>query len=290
MQRCYLSSSGKSLLELLIATTIGLSILLALTTVLSGSVRRLLTLNHEMNKRYAALRLQSLTEQLASDFDTYALDLPVRIHHAGRITYVSGDENPLGGSAYQPSPFSEAVTALRIAAHRTMRVIQTSEESTNAVTVLACSIFPQSSYQSSASYVGITLEGATELLTQSVSNAGRPGCFRLSLRTSNSMLVQAPSNLHPAYVRVMLPIESLYTYFIDISGNLRMVSHRGEANLENQPVLELPESTKLNFNWSEQDGFFSLTTELQIEDETKSFYSHSRLARKRLELLLLNIP
>ena len=92
-------------------------------------------------------------------------------------------------------------------------------------------------------------------------------------------------------VRQLIPVRRHYTLYTDLSRQLRWLSHRGEANVENQPLLSGIAALRLRLVPLLNGKILQLSGEIEaVGGQPRRFSLMHRLGRFDHLNLLLNRP
>jgi len=230
------TSAGLSSFEILVALLISIPlIIMAAVAVLRGA-RNLIEAKRIQDEAQVTLRLEELVARGLEGADAEAL-LPLpRLHRRGEVTYADGSRNELSTTnSLQPAPGSDALTFVETTPGARMRVRRAESTPDGAMSLFVCPAVPADPAPL-RSFLGFGADGMVELVGRGVPHPGNPGCSDLMVVPARSMV--APGTEQDSrFVRLVIPVESIATLYLDRSGRLRYVGHRGGENIENQPLF-----------------------------------------------------
>lgn len=237
MKSALYSEKAYSLLEVLIALVLSLALLAPAASLLgqiANFISRYLTLSSDYHSQ---IRLESILRQSVQDSDSHRLSIYARIHKWGQITFTDQSLNPVMFGTLKPSPDSDAISSMYLESQNRLRIIE--QSFTGQYLQLKACLLAQPSflYAEIRSFLALSAEGFAELKTESVSNSFKPGCYDLVLQTTKSILIPPCQECAQDNWSMLLPIRRIYSIYLDQDLELRYLSHVGESNIENQPLL-----------------------------------------------------
>ena len=282
---------GFSTLELFVSLAISLPVLLMTAQLLHRSTMMNIKLKTEAAINSRALRLRSIMEDVMSDLDSHRLPVPVRVHSGAQINYADGQPNPIMQHAeLAPVADSDAVTALRVDFQNILRV-RSATYQTSGTRFEACHQPGVSLDQDLIkNYLAVSADGMFELGGESVPMPGDPLCRYLILEPQVSMSLQTPATVRPENVRLLIPITKHYTIYIDRTGQLRLLGHRGAENIENQPLTGPYRGLSMHLQLTNERFSFLKASLNSAKPRPLTISVHNQLARLPLMNILLNAP
>lgn len=239
-----------STLELLTALGICLPLLAALSVGLTSEIDAYRALRKQHAEESTLLRVEELLQHAALDGDSAPWAPAHRIHRNGRVSLYDGTPNNImsAAAARRPLAGSDAITSASYDLEHSLSV-RTAHLQGSVLRVTACPRYRAASTpRKAASLLGLSADGAFEVLPREREITPGSGCRTLRLRAAKSMLTPAASLLDLRLIRLLVPIIRLRTLYIDRDGQLRHLSHRGSENSENQPVLSGMETMRLRIS------------------------------------------
>lgn len=245
--------SGNALLEILIALGISSLIVGALASLAHQSMHAYSRIiKAEADLRFH-VRLRTKLQRVLDELDYSILDLPPRVHPVGSLFFGDGTTNPLmqkhGPLALQKQ--STALTAVALASWFQFTVLEV-KEIAGMVALYACpsgTVLPDAAHgfdgSKFKSFLGIAADGMHELVgTFSFWKPSVQGSCRIfQIKTPpRSMLANTLPPEGAATIRKIIPIDALYTLYLDTQGAYRYLGHVGEKNVENQPLFRSAQS------------------------------------------------
>jgi hypothetical protein len=286
-------SAGISLLELLVAIAVSAPLLAALSLAVKeqGVFYRLLQSKDSSDTVF--LRTRSLLEQLVHDGDSSALIPLPRLHKHGNIRFTDGSPNSVmrGAASRRPHHASDAITAAAVDARRSLRIVSY-QAGASRISVTACPIFETNSpAEQFHGFLGISLHGVFEVTSPQSKIAVSGVCGTYELKPTKSMLTRTATVRDLSLIRLLIPITRIRSLYVDRKYELRYLSHRGDVNLENQPVVSNLKAMSLNSTALRPWNLHTLSAELVVRGNArKEFSLVARIARAKVFNQLLNFP
>jgi hypothetical protein len=226
---------GFILLEVLASTVVCSLLLLMLAALLHGAIRQLSALKIARDTNLSQLAVESILGKVASDMDAFPIGPSPRIHR-GEISFTDGTPNPIMHGASPPSPDSCAITYSAVELEASMEIRSAVRQGSDTL-YTACPRYGRG-FRSS-DHVGVIAALPYRLAELVVSSAerGSSGCVLIAAHAPKSMLT-TPLSSDQEGVTTLIPVREIYTYYLDRAGTLRRISHRGELNVEQQPMRE----------------------------------------------------
>ncbi len=225
-----------STLSIMVTLIIACPLLAGAVSSLHGLVKNTVRVQEESQATFNYLRTRALVSGVMRGLDSHRLRIFPRVHKHGVIRFTDGSANPVmkSNSHTFPDSNSDAITSLELNLHSKL-LVTACQMNSNVAEFSAC-IDPNTNFTNSSTetYLGVGLQGFQEL-TGLASGSGT--CRTLSLSASKSMSVIAPTGAAPCDSLLIVPILRHYTLYVDSEENLRFLSHRGDNNVENQPLL-----------------------------------------------------
>jgi len=249
--------AGALMLELLLSISLTITISGAILSLLHASVVLNLSAIKASDRAYAEARLKLYLHQAMHNLDSHRLPLEINIHKLGNLKLTDGSAIiPSANPDHAPSADSDAFTSLELDVGGTLilekiwpdgRLDVCSENSLK--TIPSSRLIP--------SWIAVGVDGVSEIqITSQTPLVGSVRCFQISItRTKSVSVPEFPSPL--ARWIFLLPIKSHFTIYMDITGQLRYLSHQGEVIIENQPIAK------------GIDGFYLVATKIGPEKTTE---------------------
>ena len=291
-----MKQNGFSQLELLCCLVISLPLLGVISSVLHSSTKELAVVKEKRFHSLSVLRSQIIINKIINDLDQHTLRILPVIHKNGLLKYVNGRRVRLGNSSsvVRPLQNSDAITYASIDLNAMQEVI-TWQNTNNSLKIFSCSRFNGALVRDKhRSVLGLGVSGFTELVVNwkksGTSNANpNRTCFELTLIPQDSMI---SSNGHNSKEKLyyLVPVNELYTYYVDRQRQLRFLSHSGSRNIENQPIAR--KFNRLNFQFRAYNAdIYCLQASLLKANETSTSISKcNHLGRAENLDFLLNRP
>lgn len=223
---------GISSLELIVALGVGAPLLVLIVTILLSAVTRLTQARIRYSEQVIFERASSYLSQVVDDTDGHRLDILPRVHSLGRITFTDG--TPISIKHFPLSEDSTAVSGIQLDIRGT-HVTRSAMDDGSALVV--CPRFGATlPFENPRSYLGISPDGIKEVIGDLNRDEYGQGCRLLRIKESKSIIVPNSPKIAPGTFRTIIPIVRIYSIIVTKDGELRYLSHRGEAIIENQPI------------------------------------------------------
>lgn len=225
---------GFSLLEILITLSVVSVISLSLVKAFLSSAKTSITLSNFNNESYISLKTFQHFKKIARDIDSYYLDQMYKIHDKGAVLFADGSQNAIMQSKDQtPELNSNAITVVRLKSNNLLGVKELIKNGT-VYSLKACLTNENENLQINdiRNYLAISSDGIFETIGN-LSTIGKT-CASGEIQSTKSMLWR---NSDSITIAILIPIESLYTIYLNSRRELRLLGHAGEKNIENQPLL-----------------------------------------------------
>lgn len=277
------SESARALLELIIALIIALPLLLGITQTSTHFAKSLHTIKLKTSQIYIETKVQNEIGTITEQLDLHRLNIPPRIHTNGRITYSNGAPNPvsLRTDLLKPSRSSDAITTYTLSGIQELRIVDTDYSAIPTIfyTCLAYDLtgLNLKKIQDHEIFVGITTAGYVELTGSAIAWNGVSGkkCYAVALSTNDGMIGQKNSLHHLPFIKLLFPVDRIYTLYIDQVGRLRYLGHRGILNIENQPILEGVNSLNLSLDYFPLPAHIRIKSTLKLPNNNKPLITTS---------------
>ncbi|MCB0338247.1 MAG: hypothetical protein KDD53_01525 [Bdellovibrionales bacterium] len=191
-------------------------------------------------------------EKIAIDLDSHRLNILPRIHPNGVITYSTGALNIVHESRHPPREGSDAITTASISTKSALRVTKEAGSGLSRE-YIACTVFPtlfvNKDLNGEREFIAVTADGLVEMIGKKISiveNSEKQKCYSLNLKAISGMLLEISNDFSKEHPLLLFPITSLYSLYVDSKDTLRFIGHRGDLNIENQPLVSPIRSMKLS--------------------------------------------
>ncbi len=237
-----LKLSGFTLYEFLISTLISL-------TVITVSLNSLGTVSFQAKKAEVklaeislALRISSEVERIFRFSEQTPLKFPPIIHPAGQIRLADSSLNIVhyGNIKLQPAPESMVLSNISLDFIQGLK-IENCSVSGKKYQGKAC-LKTSDSLQSHKSYLLYSLDGYQEAAG---TFSGNGKCRDFSLEATDGIYFRSINNLKSCNLIYLIPIKAIQSLYISKQGDLRLITHRGQDNPENQPLTRTFPDIKL---------------------------------------------
>lgn len=238
---------GNSPVEVLISLLLLSLVLSAGYPLIQSITRQALELERFHQRVSNSIYLRRLLARVLDDIDAHPFPLWPRAHLRGRLFAADNGTLIIPGrsSDLDPHPDSDAITSFRLLArssHRITKVLSTAVP----VHYEACPRFG-GTFDSTkiATFLAIGSDGFHELRGTSIRDRTASGCRIFSLTPTQSMFVHPLADFRADSVFELVPVDAVYTLYIDSQSRLRYLGYRGIEVIENQPLRENVEQLTL---------------------------------------------
>ncbi len=287
-----MNHAGFTLFEVLVALLLGsiislcsLKLVTSLSTAYYASLR-------ESEHAAAIIRTELLLADSVAAQDTNPFPVGFRIHKRARISTPDGRANPVVQAPVllRPLAGTDAVTSTSFETTQALKVLAVAEQGPN-LRVTACPRWkPLDASTRIRNFLAVSPAGYFEL-TSLLPISKLAKCTELSLRSEPSLITRRPRPGDLSEVRVLIPIRYIHSLYVGRSGELRLLSHVGNRNIENQPILRGLKRLSLRA-WI-TPGFPGVGVQASLGSRRKELISSSyvpRLGRQSPLNFLLNRP
>ena len=286
-----MNKAGFSYLELLLFMGLGLPLVSILVLTLNRNIilkSRVYDISQNLQSQIQA---KGYYERVISDLDLHRIKLLPIIHRSGAIHYKNDSLNTVSKRTdnLRPTENSDAITSIRISAKNSFKIISRKKVG-NLVEFTACPIFNlESLTQEIKAVIALSPSGFAELVGSSSRLDTHKNCRMFTLSPVVSMSTAAVSIEQALSSSALIPIIAHYTLYVDSSSQLRYLSHLGEQNIENQPLIK--NINKVSLVLTQHNGSFHLL-KVQIAAGSSiplEFNLSNHLSRKHFSETLLNL-
>lgn len=242
---------------------------------------------------HSLLKADAFLSKTAAEGDQHSLAHLTVIHLNGEIRYGAGALNPVSTRTddKRPSIESDAISQISLAIRNALTISNISHVA-GAFSLQGCPKYPGQNItfsDTSRSYLAVGTYGMTEFIAdRSPLGGATPNCWEFRGMQSDGMILEA--NLPDLnFTRYLIPIDKIYTIYIDSRNRLRFIGHEGLDNKENQPLSDGEINFKLRIlNWpTPHHQALEATFWPNTDKALKKFYLQ-RLPRRSLLDFLLN--
>ncbi|NLF24429.1 MAG: hypothetical protein GX589_02060 [Deltaproteobacteria bacterium] len=283
---------GASALEALIGLVLAAPLMLMVGTGVHSALVHYLRIRVEHQNQYALIKTEGLLEKLMQGLDSHAFTLPLRIHKAGNIVMTNGEPNRVLSSKKNPPDLrSDAITGIALEITASYGVVRFEQQPWWYV-FYACPRFDRRLHpEEFKSFVGISPDGPIELRGTYLAHPGNAECLDFELAPVESMSVVAGDLLGAEHIKDIIPVSRHHTFYVDQQQQLRLLSHRGAENVENQPLLRGVQSLKLSMEGVFGGSVSALSAEVKFVDgRNESFTLVHKLGQSSYYNFLMNRP
>jgi hypothetical protein len=283
--------SGFSTLEVAISIGLIMPCFLALAVIFSASAGSLNREKTNKTETYNIIRIKQLLSEVTKEIDLHPFLLVPRIHKNGLIRFTDGKLNKVvkAAGANRPLLTSDAITYLRLNILDSFEILSFDKDTSY---INACSRYgTQIQAALYENYLVIGPSGFFEgvLHTPQITNSLSRTCINGLISFPQSMIGNPAKEIVPEHARFIIPIERIYTLYTDRKKILRFLGHRGQVNIENQPILQ--NSPELNLKTELMpSGLINMETKLVLGKRQILVNLTNRLQRVPFLNYLLNRP
>lgn len=199
----------------------------------------LVNAQHEDRRTAILLKSEILAGDSARAYDTSAWNIGLRVHKHAKIRFSDGALNPVmqGNQTLRPKSGTDALTSAALVTKHSILLVNSSRHGSR-LRATACPRWqPLVATPAYKSFLGLLPDGFIELIAdQRISSLQQ--CRTLSFSFNRSMIAGTSSPEALLSIRALVPISHIHTLYVDRRGQLRLISHQGQRNIENQPLLE----------------------------------------------------
>lgn len=282
------SDSGFSVPETIISLALGLTLLTAMCkfqAVLSTQSRNI---QSWLKDYYISAHLERELIRLFQSTDSHPFNFTPKLHSNGNIVFKNGAINPVvnGNTKFRPSPLSDAITNFQLVTEMLSDITdcQLIDQQINGQACLRyLSSASTSSYQS---FMVISIDGSYEA-QGSFKGTGR--CKQYSLSVSESMIFDSPKIDSICNYRLIIPLDFIQTIYQSQTGDFRLISHRNQANVENQPLTAANPMLNISLNLEQSAPTLSLQFTIHSQQTSYQRHIHSFLGKQSADNFIFNI-
>jgi hypothetical protein len=231
---------GMTALELLVSLLLGAPLMLCAAVLLTTVSTQSAKLKSIERRVTATATIHTLLTRAMNDIETLPFGVTPRIHVGGAIRFTDQTENAVmhGPLVHHPSPKSDALTSVRADVRNSFSV-KSYTWSGSSLALQACPRFGfnPATFDDYHSYLILSVDAQLEGVAEGISNAASlaPHCKTFRLAVQKSMFF--PDSAQGQIPLVVIPLDTVWTLYVDRQHTLRYLSHAGTRNLENQPIL-----------------------------------------------------
>ena len=227
---------GATLIDVLASIAIGAPIIVSLIAMVSSSVKLISVAEEQHRRVLVTRRIESISAILSNDINRHRLPVIPRIHEKGKIGYYDGTPLPISPQipANRPESNSTAITYLRLSMGQARWITQHEEGGESEACRPSVQTLPPETVRGVLAISAEGIENMASSITQGSELTEK--CVRVKLSALPRSMMTPTGIISPASVNIIIPIESMYTYFVSEGGELRLLSHDGQRTIEHQPV------------------------------------------------------
>ena len=290
--RASLTERGIALLEALLAALLAAPLMLMVGIGVQQASSCYLRARREYQNQYVYLKTTNLLQKFMHGLDSHPFAIPPRIHSGGGISLLNGDLNPAVFSpAGLPAENSDSISAIALEITATHSVLR-AERRGWFVTFYACPRFGRKLAGGEfKTFAGVGPDGFVEFKGDYTPHAGNADCLDFELMPSDSMSMPSPAAGQAESVKDIVPILRHQTLYADQRRQLRLLSHRGDENAENQPLLYGVQSLDLQLEQAFSGEIYCLRGEVEfVGGKKRTFAFVHNIGRRAFYNFLLNRP
>jgi hypothetical protein len=237
--------SGFSIFEIVIASFLAMLIVAVSSRTFAQFISVGRKVESQILLRTAALRISSEIERIFRFSDSHPLPIAAVLHQNGQIKLKDSELNRVhyGNPKLRPKADSVAITNVNLAVHEILD-IQNCNKVGNLYEGEACLRFTNS-LSDYSSFLLLSLDGLQEAVGEV---SGRTNCRKFSVNTAKSMLFEIITSQSKCNLISIVPIKAIQTLYLSETGDFRLIGHRHDQNIENQPVTNPHPELKISLN------------------------------------------
>jgi hypothetical protein len=285
MIRIYKNSLGITLLEILVSITISIPILASLIVCFSNQNKNYFNLHKKLSYFETLAALSKISEQTMQDLDSHPFPIYPRIQVAPYI-YLYDNKTKLNKIAIKNSTI---ISSMRLNINSALK-LENPVTKQGKVFFEACLVNKKSTLkllELEHAYI-VHHEFQTEVQTIFRRNSLRQGCYQLEITNTIGMFSTSVDYQKLLLASYMIPIEWIRTYYLSEDRILRLLQHRGDKIILNQPIL----NNCLNFKIRQKESLVNhleLTFKIYNPKFIKSFAIQHHVPRLDFENFMANI-
>jgi hypothetical protein len=231
-----------------------------------ATVKNKLAIDQELAQINTYQKLESCLEKIKNDYQKHPLNIKPVIHRGNHISTTDGKLITFNANV-EPRIDSNAITYLDLNFDQLFLVYSKSN-----LYYDTCAKFANTKNLDSELklFLGIGLSGYYELQIKSIQKTSqKPLCYRLQLSPQKSLVLSSIKIDQLQQIAFLVPINAVYTYYLDQEQNLRYLSTSGTVIRENQPIYGKIKDLKFSI-----DQNFLL---LKAESESSKYPVHKNI-------------
>ena len=229
--------AGFSLIEVLISLLLGATISVGAVSLIQTLSLAYAQATRESERSATLLRTHLHLADTVSSLDSSPFPVGIRIHKRAQIKSVDGEANAVlrGDSLHRPLAGSDAVTSAVLVPSQAVSARGASLQG-NSLRVTICprwlALHSEKGYRG---FLALTSTGHFEVVPNKPVKS-LTQCSEARFSSTASLITHTARAPDLGEVRTLVPIQSIQTLYLDRGFNLRLLSHVGNRNIENQPI------------------------------------------------------
>lgn len=275
------SSSGLSLIEVVVSIALTSSVLLIAASLFSETTKALLEQSLWQKEQEHKSVLQVELARILRAYDSHPLDFGIKLHKNGVIKYSDGSVHPISQlkTTSRAKSGSDAISVIKTKIDSTLVINTVSNQQ------VACFLFNQASTALTArSYLAVTTEGTFQVLVRLLKPVSSTSCSQFEITAIKGIFSDALPKELRNFIGALIPVVEEYTLYVDASSQLRIVSHLAGRLLENQPIIR--GAKPLKFSLTKIGIQQTFTNQIKLSSGKVAFSELSKIARKPPEEFL----
>lgn len=233
--------TGYVLVELLVSTLLLGTIAALLFSSLANLINGYTSVKTIYQELYSYFRFRKILNDTVAGLDQHRFTLLPRIHSQNIILFtdkLSPNQIMNSASKHAPAVGSNALSAIELDLLNAFDV-KTFSYRGQSLEASACPRYGQSfKAEDYRGFIGLNLDKMIEFQGEARLIKAQKPCRLFKLTAAKkSMLLETTGKAVAAPITSIIPIFRQITYYLDKSGELRMLAHQAERNIENQPLF-----------------------------------------------------
>lgn len=290
----YSKNHGYSTLEILIGMLLLTPLILATTKSLQFFGFSFFTLNKQSSSLRTVIKAHNHFNDIIREHDQHPFSIWPRIHRNGRIKFFDGSFNPIAlrTDSLKPDSNSDAITQVSLHIKNTY-IIHLNQHNGSISTFFGCPKYGSQQVslpQNLTTYLLITPDSLLEFEAQNRPWGSSPNkCLEITGQVKSGMINTTMNSTSAKFSLLFIPVEKIFTVYIDSAGRLRYLGHRGTTNTENQPLASGPIQINLELtSWPSNEHQSLKAIYTFPKGREMSHHYHPRLKRLNPINLILN--
>ncbi len=211
------------------------------------------TYSEKLSQEKTFQKLIAYTNRAIDSLDKHTLEIYPIVHEKGKISSLSNKNITFTNNT--PNNDSNALSFLELDIDKALRIFSLKLIG-DYLEFYACSNFKTKLHlENRRSYLGITPNSNVELEFVSIKSGSINHCRTLTLKTIDKMPNSLLTNMS---IKMLIPIKSNLTIYLNEKNELRLLSLLGPTVLENQPLGGKGEKLEFNHSISNDLNLYTL--------------------------------